>query len=74
MLLLKNMKKFIFLIFLFFCIPGVTVSLNIFELFMVKTGVAFVYYQYNDKSLNYENELSKKIKYYQIFIKIKLKK
>ena len=74
MLLLKNMKKFIFIIFLFFCIPGVTVSLNIFELFMVKTGVAFVYYQYNDKSLNYENELSKKNKILSNFYQNKVKK
>ena len=27
---------------------------------MIKPGVAFVYHQYNDKSLNYESELSKK--------------
>ena len=74
MLLLKKMKKFIFLLFLCFCVPGVSVSLNIFELFMVKTGVALVYYQYNDKSLNYENELSKKNKILSNFHQNKVKK
>ena len=74
MLFFKKMKKFIFLVFLCFCVPGVSVSLNIFELFMVKTGVAFVYYQYNDKSLNYENELSKKNKILSNFHQNKVKK
>jgi len=41
---------------------------------MVKTGVAFVYYQYNDKSLNYENELSKKNKILSNFHQNKVKK
>ena len=29
-------------------------------MFMIKTGVVLVYYQYNDKSLNYDSVLSKK--------------
>ena len=62
MFLLNKIKKFIFLSLLFFLIPGVSPALNLFEIFMIKTGVAFVYYQYDDKSLNYESELSKKNK------------
>ena len=31
-------------------------------MFMIKTGVALVYYQYNDKSLNYDSVLEKKNK------------
>ena len=62
MFLLKKMKKFVFLCFLCFLIPCSSIALNLFEIFMIKTGVAFVYHQYNDKSLNYESELSKKNK------------
>ena len=62
MFLLNKIKKFIFLSLLFFLIPGVSPALNLVEIFMIKTGVAFVYYQYDDKSLNYESELSKKNK------------
>ena len=29
-------------------------------MFMIKTGVVLVYYQYNDKSLNYDSVLEKK--------------
>ena len=29
-------------------------------MFMIKTGVALVYYQYNDNSLNFESDFSKK--------------
>jgi len=42
--------------------PGSVSSLNLFELFLIKTGAAMVYDQYFDKSLNYESELSKKNK------------
>ena len=35
-------------------------ALNLFEMFMIKTGVVLVYYQYNDKSLNYDSVLEKK--------------
>ena len=62
MFLLKKIKKFVFICFLCFLIPYSSIALNLFEIFMIKTGVAFVYHQYNDKSLNYESELSKKNK------------
>ncbi|MBD23031.1 MAG: hypothetical protein CL572_05155 [Alphaproteobacteria bacterium] len=60
MFLLKNTKKLRILALLFFLTPGMSHALNIFEIFLIKTGVAFVYYQYNDKSLNYESDLVKK--------------
>ncbi len=62
MFVLKKMKKIVFLSFLCIFIPCSSFALNFFEIFMIKTGVAFVYHQYNDKSLNYESELSKKNK------------
>ena len=67
---LKNkMKQIKILFFVFFLAPGASKALNLFEMFMIKTGVALVYYQYNDKSLDYETEFSKKNKvlsnYYQ---------
>ena len=35
--------------------------LNLFEIFLIKTGVALVYYQYNDKSGKiFESDLVKK--------------
>ena len=40
--------------------PGSSNSLNLFELFLIKSGAAIVYDQYFDKSLNYKSELSKK--------------
>ena len=43
-----------------FFTPGISKALNLFEMFMIKTGVALVYYQYNDKSLNYDSVLEKK--------------
>ena len=57
---LKNKLKI--LLFTFLLSPGTSYALNFFEMFMIKTGVALVYYQYNDQSLNYESELSKKSK------------
>ena len=73
---LKNkMKQIKILFFVLFLAPGTSKALNLFEMFMIKTGVALVYYQYNDKSLDYENEFSKKkIKFYPIIIKIKFLK
>jgi len=53
-------KKTILLASLLLFIPGSSRALNIFEYFLIKTGVAMVYDQYFDKSLNYESQLSKK--------------
>ena len=52
--------KQIKILFFVFLAPGTSKALNLFEMFMIKTGVALVYYQYNDKSLDYETEFSKK--------------
>ena len=58
---LKNkMKQIKILFFVFFLAPGTSKALNLFEMFMIKTGVVLVYYQYNDKSLNYDSVLEKK--------------
>tara|TARA_Y200000002_G_scaffold374515_1_gene375356 strand:+ start:146 stop:436 length:291 start_codon:yes stop_codon:yes gene_type:complete len=56
------LKKIILLVNLILFIPGSASSLNLFEFFLIKTGVAMVYDQYFDKSLNYESELYKKNK------------
>tara|TARA_Y100000022_G_C12994889_1_gene259620 strand:+ start:191 stop:481 length:291 start_codon:yes stop_codon:yes gene_type:complete len=55
-------KKIILFVNLILFMPGSVSSLNLFELFLIKTGAAMVYDQYFDKSLNYESELSKKNK------------
>ena len=62
MFLLNNFKTLKILVFICFLTPGVSKALNLFEMFMIKTGVALVYYQYNDKSLNYDSVLEKKIR------------
>ena len=54
------LKKIILLASLLLFIPGTSSALNIFEYFLIKTGVVIVYDQYFDKSLNYESQLSKK--------------
>ena len=56
------LRKIIFFANLILFIPGSVSSLNIFELFLIKTGATMVFDQYFDKSLNYESELSKKNK------------
>ena len=56
------LKKIILFTNLIIFIPGSVSSLNLFEFFLIKTGAAMVYDQYFDKSLNYENDLSKKNK------------
>ena len=60
MFLLNNIKILRIIAFISFLTPGVSKALNLFEMFMIKTGVALVYYQYNDKSLNYDSVLEKK--------------
>ena len=60
MFLLNNIKILIITAFISFLTPGASKALNLFEMFMIKTGVVLVYYQYNDKSLNYDSVLEKK--------------
>ena len=60
MFLLNNIKILIITAFISFLTPGLSKALNLFEMFMIKTGVVLVYYQYNDKSLNYDSVLEKK--------------
>ena len=60
MCLINKIKKILIFILIFFFNPGISQALNLFEMFMIKTGVALVYYQYNDNSLNFESDFSKK--------------
>ena len=60
MFLLNNFKILIITVFISLLTPGASKALNLFEMFMIKTGVVLVYYQYNDKSLNYDSVLEKK--------------
>ena len=60
MFLLNNIKILIITVFISLLTPGASKALNLFEMFMIKTGVVLVYYQYNDKSLNYDSVLEKK--------------
>ncbi len=60
MFFLNNIKILIITVFISLLTPGASKALNLFEMFMIKTGVVLVYYQYNDKSLNYDSVLEKK--------------
>ena len=60
-LLKKNLKlssKFIFFGILF--LPFWSKSLNLFELSLIGVGSGIVYHQYFDKSLDKENQMTKK--------------
>ena len=62
-LLKKNLKlssKFFFLGVLF--LPFWSKSLNLFELSLIGVGSGIVYHQYFDKSLDKENQMTKKSK------------
>ena len=60
MCLIHKIKKILIFALIFFFNTGISQALNLFEMFMIKTGVALVYYQYNDNSLNFESDFSKK--------------
>ena len=54
------MRKFNLILAILLLLPFDSKSLNMFEYSLIGTGVALVYSQYFDNSLNYESEVSKK--------------
>ena len=55
------MRKFNLILAILLLLPFDSKSLNMFEYSLIGTGVALVYSQYFDNSLNYESEVSKKM-------------